>query len=84
MLIDCFPYFNERELLELRVSLLKDHVDEKYFLFEYLIFKYIYLLINNNLDKYCINIIVAGNDNEINEVKNTFSEFKNLNFILNN
>jgi len=27
MLIDCFPYFNERELLELRVSLLKDHVD---------------------------------------------------------
>lgn len=27
MIIDCFPYFNERELLELRLSLLYDHVD---------------------------------------------------------
>jgi beta-1,4-mannosyl-glycoprotein beta-1,4-N-acetylglucosaminyltransferase len=27
MLIDCFPYFNERELLELRINVLKDHVD---------------------------------------------------------
>jgi hypothetical protein len=27
MLIDYFPYFNERELLELRINLLKDHVD---------------------------------------------------------
>ena len=27
MLIDCFPYFNERELLELRIKLLQDHVD---------------------------------------------------------
>jgi hypothetical protein len=25
--IDCFPYFNEKELLELRINLLKDHVD---------------------------------------------------------
>lgn len=25
--IDCFPYFNEKELLELRYHLLKDHVD---------------------------------------------------------
>jgi hypothetical protein len=25
--VDCFPYFNEKELLELRVKLLKDHVD---------------------------------------------------------
>jgi tetratricopeptide (TPR) repeat protein len=25
--VDCFPYFNEKELLELRVNLLKDHVD---------------------------------------------------------
>ena len=28
MIKDCFPYFNERELLELRVNLLKDHIDE--------------------------------------------------------
>jgi hypothetical protein len=28
MIKDCFPYFNERELLELRINLLKDHVDE--------------------------------------------------------
>jgi hypothetical protein len=27
MLIDYFPYFNERELLELRIRLLQDHVD---------------------------------------------------------
>ena len=27
MLIDCFPYFNEKEILELRVETLKDHVD---------------------------------------------------------
>ena len=27
MLVDCFTYFNEKELLELRVKLLKDHVD---------------------------------------------------------
>ena len=27
MLIDCFPYFNEKELLELRIDTLKDHVD---------------------------------------------------------
>lgn len=27
MLIDCFPYFNEKELLELRIEVLKDHVD---------------------------------------------------------
>lgn len=26
-IIDCFPYFNEKELLELRINLLKDHVD---------------------------------------------------------
>jgi hypothetical protein len=26
-LIDYFPYFNERELLEFRINLLKDHVD---------------------------------------------------------
>lgn len=26
--VDCFPYFNEKELLELRVNLLKDHVDK--------------------------------------------------------
>lgn len=26
--IDCFPYFNEKELLELRINLLKDHVDK--------------------------------------------------------
>jgi beta-1,4-mannosyl-glycoprotein beta-1,4-N-acetylglucosaminyltransferase len=26
--IDCFPYFNEKELLELRINLLKDHFDE--------------------------------------------------------
>ena len=25
--VDCFPYFNEKELLELRINLLKDHVD---------------------------------------------------------
>jgi len=28
MIKDCFSYFNERELLELRVNLLQDHVDE--------------------------------------------------------
>lgn len=28
MLIDTFPYFNERELLELRIKLLYDHVDK--------------------------------------------------------
>ena len=27
MLVDCFPYFNEKELLELRYNVLKDHVD---------------------------------------------------------
>ena len=27
MLIDCFPYFNEKELLELRIETLYDHVD---------------------------------------------------------
>ena len=27
MLIDCFPYFNEKELLELRINVLKDYVD---------------------------------------------------------
>ena len=27
MLLDCFPYFNERELLELRIRTLEDHVD---------------------------------------------------------
>lgn len=27
MLIDCFPYFNERELLELRINVLKTYVD---------------------------------------------------------
>ena len=27
MLIDCFTYFNEKELLELRVETLKDTVD---------------------------------------------------------
>ena len=27
MIIDCFPYFNEKELLELRYNVLKDHVD---------------------------------------------------------
>ena len=27
MIVDCFPYFNERELLELRIRLLQDHVD---------------------------------------------------------
>jgi len=26
--IDCFPYFNEKELLELRINLLSDHVDK--------------------------------------------------------
>ena len=28
MIKDCFSYFNEKELLELRINLLKDHVDE--------------------------------------------------------
>ncbi|NDG32562.1 hypothetical protein EB118_21130, partial [bacterium] len=28
MIKDCFPYFNERELLELRINLLQNHVDE--------------------------------------------------------
>ena len=27
MLVDCFPYFNEKEILELRINVLKDHVD---------------------------------------------------------
>lgn len=27
MFVDCFPYFNEEELLELRIHMLKDHVD---------------------------------------------------------
>lgn len=27
-IVDCFPYFNERELLELRINLLYDHVDK--------------------------------------------------------
>ena len=27
MLIDCFPYFNEKELLELRIATLQDYVD---------------------------------------------------------
>jgi len=27
VIIDCFPYFNEREILELRVSVLSDYVD---------------------------------------------------------
>ena len=26
--VDCFPYFNEKEILELRVNLLKDYVDK--------------------------------------------------------
>jgi GT2 family glycosyltransferase len=26
--VDCFPYFNEKEILELRINLLKDHVDK--------------------------------------------------------
>jgi GR25 family glycosyltransferase involved in LPS biosynthesis len=26
-IVDCFPYFNEKELLELRINLLKDYVD---------------------------------------------------------
>lgn len=26
--IDCFPYFNEKEILELRINLLKDYVDK--------------------------------------------------------
>jgi len=28
MIIDCFPYFNEKELLELRIKLLQDKVDK--------------------------------------------------------
>jgi beta-1,4-mannosyl-glycoprotein beta-1,4-N-acetylglucosaminyltransferase len=28
MIIDCFPYFNEKELLELRINLLHDYVDK--------------------------------------------------------
>lgn len=28
MIIDCFPYFNEKELLELRINLLYDYVDK--------------------------------------------------------
>ena len=28
MIIDCFPFFNEKELLELRINLLKDKVDK--------------------------------------------------------
>ena len=28
MIIDCFPYFNEKELLELRINLLFNHVDK--------------------------------------------------------
>ena len=27
-IIDCFSYFNEKELLELRINLLYDHVDK--------------------------------------------------------
>jgi hypothetical protein len=27
-IIDCFPYFNEKEILELRINLLKNHVDK--------------------------------------------------------
>ena len=27
MLLDCFPYFNEKEILELRIATLYDHVD---------------------------------------------------------
>lgn len=27
-IVDCFPYFNEKELLELRINLLYDHVDK--------------------------------------------------------
>jgi len=27
-IIDCFPYFNEKELLELRIRMLDDHVDQ--------------------------------------------------------
>jgi beta-1,4-mannosyl-glycoprotein beta-1,4-N-acetylglucosaminyltransferase len=27
-IVDCFPYFNEKELLELRINLLKDRVDQ--------------------------------------------------------
>ena len=27
MLVDCFPYFNEKELLELRIRTLEDYVD---------------------------------------------------------
>ena len=27
-IVDCFPYFNEKELLELRIKLLYDHVDK--------------------------------------------------------
>ncbi len=27
-IVDCFPYFNEKELLELRINLLKDYVDK--------------------------------------------------------
>jgi hypothetical protein len=27
-IVDCFPYFNEKELLELRITMLYDHVDQ--------------------------------------------------------
>ena len=58
------------------------NINNEYYDFEYNIFKYIYSLLPNKND-YIINVISAGNINEINDVKHQFSEFENINFILN-
>ena len=56
------------------------NIDENYFLFEYLMFKEIYSLCkNHNIINNCIfNVIVAGNQNEVNDVKNLFLEYDNV------
>jgi hypothetical protein len=58
------------------------NINNEYYDFEYNTFKYMYSLLPNK-NNYIINVISAGNINEINDVKQQFSEFENINFILN-
>ena len=60
--------------------------DYNFYNFEFLVFTYIYNNLKNEIEnenKYEINIISAGSDDEMNEIKEQFSIFKNINFYLN-
>ena len=64
----------------------KNIIDDNFFNFEFLVFNYIYNYFKNEIEnenKYEINIISAGNDKEMEEIKEQFSIFKNINFYLN-